>query len=66
MKHAEDQILADTKARIREELLGRNKMKNIKDKHDMKIEELYNKVHEFKFKALRPWVVLSAGDCINS
>jgi len=32
----------------------------------MKIEGLYNKVHEFQFKSLRPWVVLSAGDCINS
>jgi len=55
---------------IREEILGRKVKQSHQsvelDKIDMKIETLYNKVHEFKFKSLRPWVVLSAGDCINS
>ena len=51
-------------------MLGRKISSNKKSielsKIDMRIEGMYNKVHEFKFKSLRPWVVLSAGDCIHS
>jgi hypothetical protein len=69
-KHKEEELIASTKALIRDAVLGRKVPKSHQsvelDKIDLKIEALYNKRHEFRFKSLRPWVVLSAGDCINS
>jgi hypothetical protein len=59
-------MVANAKAILRDEILGRKVKPSVQIILDMKIEALYEKVHEFKFKSLRPWVVMQAGDCINS
>jgi len=36
------------------------------DEHDRRIKALNEKTHEFRFKILRPWLVLGPGDVVNS
>jgi hypothetical protein len=36
------------------------------DELDRKIKMLNQRIHEFKFKILRPWLVLGPGDVVNA